>query len=102
LYLHTGPEFEIVKTNVATADSTHAISELEQWNKMVEEAEKEAAKQEDSTIEERLAIGETYINSNGEETSATEPTKESVEEESKKKTYMIKDPAGQIQVKNKE
>ena len=101
-WIQTGPEFEIEKTNVPTADSTNAISELEQWNKMVEEAEKEVAKQQESTIEERLAIGETYINSNGEEALATEPIEETVEEESKKKTYMIKDPAGQIQVKNKE
>ena len=99
-------------------------SELEKWNKMIEEAEREAIKNE-TTLEERLATGETYINSNGEETSAEEPIIEETpveeaidevveepvveneiieepEEESKKKTYMIKDPTGQIQVKNKE
>jgi len=82
-------------------------SELEKWNKMIEEAEREATKDEtETTLEERLATGETYINSNGEETSAeestVEPAIEEIAEESKKKTYMIKDPTGQIQIKNKE
>jgi len=87
-WIQTGPEFE-VPNNTTTADSTVVISELDQTPIVVEEV-----KLEESTIEERLAVGETYINSNGEETK--------VEEESKKKTYMIKDQTGKIQVKNKE
>jgi hypothetical protein len=69
-------------------------SELDKWNRMIEEAEAEVAKEKETTIEERLATGESYIDSQGIETS--------VEDDSKKKTYMIKDPTGQIQIKNRE
>ena len=83
-------------------------SELEKWNKMVEEAEKHIAVE--STVEERVAKGETYINNEGAEVPAVEeaPAKTTLfsdilgaEEESKKKTYMTKDETGQIQVKNR-
>ena len=66
-------------------------SELDKWNKMIEEAERQVA--EESTLEERLATGETYINEKGVETP--------LDEESKKKTYMTKDEQGQIQIKNR-
>jgi len=100
----TAEELDQIKENILsqeeiapaeiTADSTQELSELDRWNKMVEEAEKEAAK-DATTVEERLATGETYIDSNGNET----PTDL---EESKKKTYMIKDDTGKIQTKNRE
>jgi hypothetical protein len=79
-------------------------SELDKWNKMVEEAEREAARAEETTVEERLATGQSYIDSEGTE-KTTEPTKpepDLPEDESKKKTYMIKDETGQIQTKVRE
>jgi Fe2+ transport system protein B len=74
-------------------------SELEKWNKMIEEAEKAVA-QPDSTVEERVAKGETYITNEGTEVALEVDLPET--EESKKKTYMIKDEQGQIQIKNRE
>ena len=50
---------------------------LEQWNKMIEEAEK--------AVEAELVRGEQLL----------------ADEDSKKKTYMIKDQSGQIQIKNR-
>ena len=41
-------------------------SELEKWNKMIEEAEKEVLAQQ-TTVEERIAKGETYIDKDGKE-----------------------------------
>jgi len=72
-------------------------SELEKWNRMIEEAEKEVLAQQ-STVEERVAKGESYINNEGQEISAIDlPV-----DESKKKTYMIKDEQGQTQIVNKQ
>jgi len=118
-WIQTGPEFQVPKKEPIveyqildefheeeplphiTADSEEHISELDKWNAMIAEAEKEVAKAQESTVEERLATGETYIDSNGTETpTALEP--DFPEEESKKKTYMIKDHTGQIQTKNRE
>jgi hypothetical protein len=75
-------------------------SELDKWNKMVEEAEREAEKAlEERNIQERLAKGESYIDADGEEI----PLEVDLPEDpSKKKTYMIKDELGQIQTKTKE
>jgi hypothetical protein len=58
---------------------------LEQWNKMIEEAEK-AVIAEQTPVEKELVRGEQLL---------TE------EEESKKKTYMIKDELGRMQIKNR-
>jgi predicted nucleic acid-binding Zn-ribbon protein len=72
-------------------------SELDKWNKMIAEAEAEAeAMSQHSTVEERVATGETYINNEGKEVALEVdlPTTE----ESKKKTYMTKDSTGAIQV----
>ena len=118
-------------------------SELEKWNRMIAEAEAEAAKSQDTSIQDRVATGESYIDSFGQETpvdatlSGTEFPSEPVKgdeyirtdynpaklfkfdgvawigkedsitpdfplDESKKKTYMMKDPTGQIQIKNRE
>ena len=72
-------------------------SELDKWNKMIEEAEREVLAQQ-TTVEERVAKGETYINNDGKEIALEVdlPT-----DESKKKTYMIKDESGQIQIKDR-
>jgi hypothetical protein len=91
-----------------TADQTLAInpepsipmteeSELDKWNKMIKKNEKEVLAQQ-STVEERVAKGETYIDNEGKEVAleADLPI-----DESKKKTYMIKDEQGQTQLKNK-
>jgi hypothetical protein len=75
------------------------INELDKWNKMIEEAEKAVA-QPDSTVEERVAKGETYITNEGTEVTLEADLPET--EESKKKTYMIKNEQGQIQLKNRE
>lgn len=74
---------------------------VEQWNKMIEEAEKAVEKEKPSTVEERVARGETYIDGSGNEVSL-EATVLQSEEPSKKKTYMTKDPQGQIQIKNRD
>ena len=80
--------------------STANTSELDKWNKMIEEAEREAAKaQDDQQLKDRLASGESYINAEGSEISLDIDLPE---DESKKKTYMIKDELGQIQTKIKE
>jgi hypothetical protein len=70
-------------------------SELDKWNKMIAEAEAEAMSQQ-STVEERVATGETYINNEGKEVALEVDLPES--EESKKKTYMTKAPDGTMQV----
>ena len=72
-------------------------SELEKWNKMIEEAEKEVLAQQ-STVEERVAKGETYIDNDGKEIALEVDLPV---DESKKKTYMIKDDQGQIQIKDR-
>ena len=58
-------------------------SELDKWNKMIEEAEK--AVEAEKAIEAELVRGEDLLQA-----------------ESKKKTYMTKDHTGQIQVKSRE
>jgi hypothetical protein len=90
-------------------DAIEAIP-VEQWNKMIAEAEAEVEKEskyqiipelqkhiDESTVEERVAKGETYIDGTGHEIIL----EETQAEESKKKTYMTKDLDGQIQIKNR-
>ena len=142
-WIQTGPSFVVTEP---TADSMQEVSELDKWNKMIEEAEKAATPE--STVEERVAKGETYIDGTGNEVSLDKPAPtllsdvmknapeipqvmtgikevddEPVDikptllsdvtvnlnaidvdttEDSKKKTYMIKDDTGQIQTKIKE
>jgi len=117
-WIQTGPDiisYKIVdddhEPDYPTADSTASVNPtvepelpvqmpIEQWNAMIAEAEKAA---EESAMAERLAKGETYIDGEGKETPLE--TKEPVyseEDGSKKKTYMIKDPTGQIQIKNRD
>jgi hypothetical protein len=76
---------------------------LDAWNAMIAAAEAEAAKE--AVMQEqqdRLAKGETYIDSTGQETPAMPEPDFPNDEESKKKTYMIKDQTGQIQIKDRE
>ena len=161
-WIQTGPEFQVPVSKESsktpatalggditapeelTADSVELVSELDKWNKMIEEAEREVAKSQESTVEERLATGQTYIDSSGNETTVEpafpepdlatesegiefpltpvmgelfvrtdyEPPKQfkfdgsqwigtDDSDESKKKTYMIKDETGQIQIKSR-
>ena len=83
---------------------------VEQWNKMIEEAEKaveaELARGEQLLQEESQAVTSERIKPDL--TEVIEPESKSkyqiipeLEEESKKKTYMTKDPQGHIQIKNR-
>ena len=82
-------------------------SELEKWNKMIEEAEREVAKEKEEVIE-RVAeqyhpAEDQFAEVTGDRikpdlTEVIEPESE----ESKKKTYMTKDQTGQVQIKNRE
>jgi len=83
-------------------------SELEKWNKMIEEAEREleheAIKQEEAKRyhpEETTATSYTEVTGDRIKPDLTEVI-EPESDESKKKTYMIKDRTGQIQVKARE
>jgi hypothetical protein len=83
-------------------------SELEKWNKMIEEAEREleheAITQEEAKRyhpEETTATSYTEVTGDRIKPDLTEVI-EPESEESKKKTYMIKDRMGQIQVKARE
>jgi len=114
-WIQTGPEFATQSNNThtepvpsetpltalggdITAPESQTVDNLDQWNKMIETAEKAAAEPEVTTVEERVAKGETYIAGLGQEVvlEADLP-----QDESKKKTYMIKDPQGQLQTKNR-
>ena len=89
---------ELPKGDTITQEHLVEETELEKWNKMVEEAERAIVEVEPGpSLEERLASGESYVDSAGKENPVyTE------EDGSKKKTYMIKDDTGQIQTKNRE
>ena len=106
-----------VEPEVLTADNTDITTDeepeipmpIEQWNTMIAEAEAEAEAEaqkkyqilpelqkhiDDSTLEERIARGESYIDTEGAEVALED-------EESKKKTYMTKNQSGQIEIKNR-
>ena len=87
---------------------TEVVEELplEQWNKMIAEAEK--------AVEAEMVRGEELLQAEEQQrvkpdlTEVIEPESKSkyqilpeLEEESKKKTYMTKDPQGHIQIKNR-
>jgi hypothetical protein len=96
----TDQQVEQIKETVEQIKETP--ESLEAWNAMIAAAEAEAVKE--AAIQEqqdRLAKGETYIDSTGQEASAM-PEPDFPQEESKKKTYMIKDQTGQIQIKDRE
>jgi hypothetical protein len=81
---------------------------IEQWNTMIAEAEAEAEAEskkyqilpelqkhiDESTVEERIARGESYIDTAGDEVVLDEDS-------SKKKSYMTKNQSGEIEVKSR-
>jgi Zn-dependent metalloprotease len=71
--------------------------QLKKADDKIKEAEKEVLAQQ-TTVEERVAKGETYINNEGKEITLDVDLPL---DESKKKTYMIKDESGQIQIKDR-
>jgi hypothetical protein len=100
------------QTLVTDTPEIEEETELDRWNKMIEEAEREVAKTQETTVEERVAKGETYIDNEGNEISALEeaeieepqlavPNIDLPVDESKKKTYMIKDSEGNLITKNR-
>ena len=100
------------QTIVTDTPEIEEETELDRWNKMIEEAEREVAKSQETTVEERVAKGETYIDNDGNEISALEeaeieepqlavPDIDLPVDESKKKTYMIKDSEGNLITKNR-
>jgi len=100
------------QTIVTDTPEIEEETELDRWNKMIEEAEREVAKSQETTVEERVAKGETYIDNEGNEISALEeaeieepqlavPDIDLPVDESKKKTYMIKDSEGNLITKNR-
>lgn len=91
-------------------DQDGNVTDLDRWNRMIEEAEREVAKLEEhvDSLQDRVARGESYITTDGAEILLggdverpgdyiTPPD----ESESKKKTYMTKDQQGQTILKNK-
>jgi hypothetical protein len=60
--------------SVETVDSTMPVADIDAWNKMIEAAEAEVAKEKASTLQERLATGETYIDGAGVEVNPNEGT----------------------------
>jgi len=71
---------------------------VEQWNKMIEEAEAEAIKQSEPKYK---IIPELQKELEKEEVNLEPDLPKATEEDSKKKTYMIKDPQGHIQIKDR-
>jgi hypothetical protein len=103
------PDYPTADNTIATTDTEPEMPmPIEQWNAMIEEAEKEAEAEskkyqilpelqkhiDESTVEERIARGDSYIDTQGTEVNLEE-------NDSKKKTYMIKNPLGEIEVKNR-
>ena len=66
------PKEEPAPVTVETVDSTMPVADIDAWNKMIEAAEAEVAKEKESTLQERLATGETYIDGAGQEVSIPE------------------------------
>jgi hypothetical protein len=108
------PDYPTTLTADTTVTTTEAEPEpefpipIEQWNAMIAEAEAQAEAEaknkyqilpelqkhiDESTVEERVARGDSYIDTQGTEVNLEEP--------SKKKTYMTKDPEGRIITKNR-
>jgi len=105
------PDYPTADTTITTTDIEPEFPmPIEQWNAMIEEAEAEAVKEaeskkyqilpelqkhiDESTVEERVARGDSYIDTQGTEVNLEET-------DSKKKTYMIKNPLGEIEVKSR-
>ena len=74
--------------DITAPEETIEYTSVDQWNKMIQEAEKAVA------VEAELVRGEELLQA--EDALTTLPV-----DESKKKTYMTKNPLGQIQIKNR-
>ena len=113
-WIQTGPEFKVPGETLLTAlggDITATEEKpvevvedmpLEQWNKMIEEAEQAIQKEKEEIVEEeaRKYIPETYSEQTGDRVKPD--LTEVIElEDSKKKTYMTKDESRHIQIKNR-
>ena len=83
--------------DITAPEETIEDTSIEQWNKMIEEAEKAVV--EEKIVEEQAKPKSISLASLWNEP-APQPAIES--EESKKKTYMMKDPSGNIQIKDRE
>jgi hypothetical protein len=113
-WIQTGPAFEVPGETPLTAlggDITATEEKpveevedipLEQWNKMIEEAE-QAIQQETIEAEARKYIPETYSETTADSSERIKPDLTEVveSEDSKKKTYMTKDETRHIQVKSR-
>ena len=113
-WIQTGPEFKVPGETpltalggdiTATEEKPVEVVEdmpLEQWNKMIEEAEQAIQKEKEEIVEEeaRKYIPETYSEQTGDRVKPD--LTEVIElEDSKKKTYMTKDESRHIQIKNR-
>lgn len=100
-------EYTVLDDADEEPEPENTSEDLDRWNKMIAEAEREI---EEQTLQQRLAKGESYINTAGDEVALDIPDLERPgdyltppdEEDSKKKTYMMKDPTGKIQVKSRD
>ena len=80
------------KSEETTENTVETPIPLEQWNAMIEEAERAV---EEEKLKESVAKGEAYIDSEGNAISTDT-------EDSKKKNYMMKTEEGQIQIKEQD
>lgn len=107
--------------NESQPDTKAEVDPLEQWNKMIAEAERavEAEKKSSDSIEDRVARGDSYIDGNGVEQPIEKAPKLTVDnsnitvndstyiipsesdDDSKKKSYIVKENGTQV-VKTKE
>lgn len=102
-WIQTGPSFEATVPVEEPSMPMTEPSELETWNRMIAEAEAEVAKEQETTVEERVAKGETYIDGEGREVQLElDFPVYSESDGSKKKTYMTKDESGKIQINNRQ
>ena len=88
---------------VKQEDPAVPVIPLEQWNKMIEEAEKAVEEEKKANIEPSLEVNivdEAPYQPGYEDVAVTDNAGMELEE-SKKKTYMTKDETGKIQVKNR-
>ena len=89
--------------DITAPEETTEVTSVDQWNKMIEEAEKAVEDEKQELIQEEAR--KYHPESDLEQGRIKPDLTEVIEPEtadSKKKTYMIKDQEGQIQIKNRE
>ena len=89
--------------DITAPEETIEVTSIDQWNKMIEEAEKAVEDEKQELIQEEAR--KYHPESDLEQGRIKPDLTEVIEPEtadSKKKTYMIKDQGGQIQIKNRE